>query len=187
MLGYKGRQLVQNARTMFILVLLYVAFCFVWVFIYALREKMNCKGKCVSSCMKCLNTVYPTYTSILFYGSLIRLAFEGYIRVCLSAFICLSDSQWGVNGSITFDNVFSIIMVVFICGLPCFIVAFLVSYIKDLTDDDFQPKYGNFYDGLAFDKTREKRLIAIFYPFWFVMRRLFFCIFVVAFDENCWF
>ena len=53
-----------------------------------------------------------------------------------------------------------------------------------MSKKDFLATYGNVYDGLFLNKRPEKRLTAIFYPFWFVVRRLIFAFCCVWFEGS---
>ena len=188
MLQYSGRHTVSNARTIFVMAHLYVACCFVWALIHLLKDKLTCQARWVQKCSKCLNTVYPTMAKILFYGFLIRLIFESYIRLCLAVFVSLADISWeGDSQALLYDNVFTVFMTALVIGLPLLVGSFYVCHYKSMTDPEFKTQFGDVYEGLAYDESRERRLIVIFYPVWFLLRRLIFSLLVVAFDENNWF
>ena len=53
-----------------------------------------------------------------------------------------------------------------------------------LDDEQFCEKWGDIYDGLVLSKDAEKRRAAIFYPFWFCMRRLIFCFTCIMAQDN---
>ena len=110
---------------------------------------------------------------------MIRLLFEGYLELCLSIFVSLTDMEWPDNGSIRYNNWFSIIMSVMLFGLPLWIIVFYIYNSNKLDDDSFIESYGDIYDGLVLSNDPEKRRITIFYPFWFVTRRLIFAIIVI--------
>ena len=71
--------------------------------------------------------------------------------------------------------------------MPIFIVGFYLCHMKDLGDDDFKKRYGDIYEGLVLSKKPNKRLTALFYPFWFVMRRLIFSLVVIFLDTYFWY
>jgi len=50
-----------------------------------------------------------------------------------------------------------------------------------MEDEEFKERYGNIYDGLVLDKSPAKRRIALFYPFWFVTRRLILALMCILF------
>ena len=74
------------------------------------------------------------------------------------------------------NNVFSIVVTCILVGLPLFIAFFYTRHVDRMEDDEFVEKYGDIYEGLVLSQSREKRLIALFYPFWFVTRRLIFAL-----------
>ena len=77
-------------------------------------------------------------------------------------------------------------MSIILIGLPVFIASFYVCHIDKLEDDNFTESYGNIYEGLVLSKSREKRLIALFYPFWFVTRRLIFATICIVAEDDFW-
>ena len=114
---------------------------------------------------------------------LIRLIFEGYLELILSVLISLTDMQWSgelYNNSVLYTNIFSIVVTIFLLGMPIFILGFYWKNIDKLEDKEFVETYGDIYDGLALSQDKESRKIALFYPFWFVVRRMLFA-FVVIF------
>ena len=85
-----------------------------------------------------------------------------------------------------FNNVFSIVMTCILVGLPIFIAVFYTWNVDLLEDDDFVEKYGDIYDGLVLSQRREKRRAALFYPFWFVTRRLIFALICILAEKILW-
>ena len=124
---------------------------------------------------------------MLFWGSIMRLFFEGYLEISLSVFVSLTDLEWaGQNYSVIFNNIFSILTSFILFGLPIFIASWYPCHLDKLDDEEFIEKYGNVYDGLVMSKEKDKRLIALFYPFWFVTRRLIFALICILAEDDLW-
>ena len=68
--------------------------------------------------------------------------------------------------------------------LPIFIASFYGCHIEELEDDKFKESWGDIYDGLVLKKDRGTRMVALFYPFWFVFRRLVFAIICIVAQED---
>ena len=139
---------------------------------------------CISLCFKdryqFALRCYHKYHKALFWGTLIRLLFEGYLELCLSVFVGLTNMVWeSTDYSVLYNNVFTIILTVLLLGLPLFIFGFYLCHIDEMDDEEFIEKYGDIYEGLVMDKSRDKRMAALFYPFWFCMRRLLFTMVVI--------
>lgn len=167
--GYGSMYAVENLGTCFFLFNVYLIQCVIYTISLCFKDR----SKFALSC-------YHKYHKALFWGTLIRLLFEGYLELCLSVMVNLTDMTWDrTDYSVLYSNVFAIIVSVLLLGLPIFIYGFYSCHIKDLEDEDFVERYGDIYDGLVMDKTREKRMAALFYPFWFVMRRLMFAAVVI--------
>ena len=86
--------------------------------------------------------------------------------------------------SAIFSNLFTLLFALIVCGLPIFIWSYFACNLGEMGDEEFDGKWGEFYSGLALDKTRSRRYRVLFYPFWFVMRRLLFAFTVVAAEAN---
>lgn len=126
---------------------------------------------------------------MLFWGSLIRLLFEGYLELCLSVLIGLTDIEWSgdnYNTSVLYCNVFTIVLSILLLALPFFIYGFYTVNMDKMEDEEFVERYGDIYDGLILSNEPEKRQAAVFYPFWFCMRRLIFSMVVIFFEEQLW-
>lgn len=71
-------------------------------------------------------------------------------------------------------------------GLPVFIASYYVYHVDKLEDEEFAERFGNIYEGLVLSKSREKRRAALFYPFWFVTRRLVFATICIVAPDAFW-
>jgi len=91
------------------------------------------KGKC-----KCADECAAKYQKVLFWGTLIRLLFEGYLELCLSIFVGLTDLEWlEDNYSVTYNNIFTIVFSILLIGLPVFILGFYSNFLDKLDDETF--------------------------------------------------
>jgi hypothetical protein len=102
--------------------------------------------------------------------------------------VSLTDLTWEpTDYSVLYNNVFTIILTTVLLGMPLFIVGFYMCHTKDLEDKEFRERYGDIYDGLVLSKKPNKRFTALFYPFWFVMRRLIFSLIMILLDTYFWY
>ena len=177
---YESMYTVANARMCFLLITLYLVQCLVWVVLQRLKDK----GKCASA-------TYEKYNSLLFWQVLIRLVFFMYLELALSCFVNLAGMQFAPDDfSAIVSNVVTILFTLVICGLPVFIWTYFVCNVKEIGDAEFDKKFGEFYSGLKFyhgndfNKRKAVRIRVLFYPFWFVMRRLLFAFSVVVAETN---
>ena len=162
--------IVGNARTCFFLIFLFIVQCIVYLFLYIFREKC-----------KCAKVTYEKYTSLLFWYVLIRLILEMYMELAISVFINMSAMEFEAGDfSVLFNNIFCILTLIIIFTMPIFIWSYFACHIDEMEEEEFDDKFGEFYAGLMLDKTRGRRYRALFYPFWFVMRRLFFALTITA-------
>lgn len=124
---------------------------------------------------------------MLFWGGLIRLFFEGYLELCLSVFSGLTDMEWSGennNSSVFYSNLFTSVLTILLITLPIFIVALYNYYVNKLDDKEFTRKWGHIFEGLYLNKDYEKRRAAIFYPFWFCMRRMVFALVCILAQDD---
>lgn len=167
---------IENLGTCYMLINVYILQCVFWAIM-----------SCFKDCCKCAQNCAAKYEKSLFWGSIIRLFFEGYLEICLSVFVSLTDLEWGDQVySVIINNVFSIVVTCILFGLPLFIAGFYTCHVDKMEDEEFVEKYGDIYDGLVLSTSREKRLIALFYPFWFVTRRLIFALICILAQRDLW-
>ena len=110
----------------------------------------------------------------MIWSFVLRLFLEGYLDAFLSVSLNLTDVHWGdINPSVKLNNIFMIILTVILLSLPIFVASFYTCHVSELSDPRFKSKYGAIYDGLwLHNKVPSKRMSALFYPFWFLARRL---------------
>lgn len=174
--GYGSMYPIMNLGTCFVLINTYIFQCIFYLISSCFKDRSAFALKC-----------YHKYHKALFWGTLIRLFFEGYLELCLSVLIGLTDMEWeAYDYSVLYCNVFTIGCSIILFGLPIFIYGFYSCHIQDMQDEEFIEKYGDIYDGLVMDKTKEGRLKALFYPFWFVTRRLMFAGAVIMAEKALW-
>ena len=169
---------VMNLGTCFFLFNIYLMQLLIW---------MVCS--CFKDSYELANRWYEKYDKLLFWGGLIRLLFEGYLELCLSVFVGLTDMEWSgemYNNSVAYCNFFTIFLTILLLGLPIFIFGWYTYYADKLEEDEFSEKFGDIYDGLVLDKDPEKRIKTMFYPFWFCMRRLLFSLVCILAQNDLW-
>ena len=154
--------------------------CYMLINLYLLQVIICLICGCLRNCCSCANSTYLKYKKALFWGSLIRLLFEGYLELCLSIFVSLTDMDWPEDDlSVRYNNWFSIIMSGLLFGMPVFIATFYFVNTDNMEDEKFKSKFGDIYEGLVLSSNPDKRRITLFYPFWFVTRRLIFALFCI--------
>ena len=171
--NYGSMYPMMNLSTCFFLFNIYLMQVCIWTLIYFLKDRHACFQRC-----------FDKYDKVLFWGSIMRLLFEGYLELSLSVLIGLTDIEWSganYNGSVLYSNIFSIILAILILAMPFFIYIFYTVNMDEMDDEEFVERYGDIYDGLVLSKDKKKRQAAVFYPFWFCMRRLIFAIMVIFF------
>lgn len=136
--GYGSRYSIGNLGTCFFLILLMIfqaIACFVLSFFkdrYAFAKKH-----------------YENLRTTLFWNVFLRFFFEGYLELCFSVFVSLTDITWqDINYSVGFNNVFSLFVGAILLGLPFFIFFYYGSKMDDLDDEEFIERFGDIYDGM---------------------------------------
>ena len=173
--GYGSMYPVMNLGTCFFLFNIYLMQVCIWAFSYLLKDRFAYFQRC-----------FDKYDKVLFWGSLIRLLFEGYLELCLSVLIGLTDMEWsGVNynGSVLYCNIFTIILSILLLAMPFWIYIFYTVNMDEMDDEEFVERYGDIYEGLVLSTDKDKRQAAVFYPFWFCMRRLIFAAVAIFLPE----
>ena len=159
--GYESMFAIGNLRTSVLMMNFWLLFLVLWIVL----------GICAIKCAKSRNWL----ANFVFYSMILRLFFESYLETSLSVFVGLTNMVWDSdNPSLTYNNIVTIVCTVILLALPIFIVTFYYCHIDNLTDETFNRKFGNIYDGMIIKKTRKSRAIALFYPFLFIFRRLVF-------------
>ena len=74
---------IENLGTCFMLMNVYIIQCVIWAI-----------SGLFKNCCKCAKNCHAKYQKSLFWGSIIRLFFEGYLEICLSVFVSLTDLEW---------------------------------------------------------------------------------------------
>ena len=153
-----------------LLVTIYIVLCLVWIILSLFKDKC-----------KCASETYEKAGSMLFFSGLIRLFFFMYIELALACFVNLTVMEFEANDfSVLVSNIFSLAMALVVVGMPIFIWSFFACHLDSMGEEEVDAKYGEFYKGLEMDKTKGRRFRVLFYPFWFVMRRLMFAFMVTV-------
>ena len=144
--GYGSMYSIVNYGTCFLLLNVWTLSACFWAICSVLKKRYSWAEKCFKKCGE-----------LLFWNSLIRLLFEGYLQMFLSVFVNITDMDWSgemVNGAVLYNNIFTILVATLLSGLPFYILIFYWRRIDRLEDVEFQETYGGIYDGLAL--TQEK-------------------------------
>jgi len=110
------------------------------------------------------------------FGCFLRLFLEGYLELCISAFINFKYLTLDKPGD-RFAASCTLILIFIGILLPPFLVLFLLYNHDLLEDPQFKQRYGALYEGI--DTTRTT---ALFYYSAFALRRLLFaltCVYLV--------
>ena len=118
--GYSSMYSIGNLGTTFVMINVYIIQCVMWIFFYCFRNTCMFANKC-----------HEKYAKALFWGTPIRILFEGYLELCLSIFVSMTDMEWeDINNAVLINNVFTIVMVTFLLALPIFIAGFYSCNVK---------------------------------------------------------
>ena len=132
---------IENLGTCYMLINVYICQVVIWFLTGCCKDSSKCAAKW-----------HHKYDKTLFWGSIIRLLFEGYLETCCSVFVSLTDMVWEKNDySVINNNIFTLVLCTALFGLPIFIKFFYHCHIESMEDEEFVEKYGDIYDGLVLD------------------------------------
>ena len=122
-----------------------------------------------------METLYIKFKSYLFWGAALRFIFEAYLELVLCILIGLSKMRW-VKGdfSIFYNNLFTIGVAIVVFIMPFFTSVFYGWNIDKMDEVEFKRRFGTLYQGLNLDMEEGKRKSGLFFPFFFVIRRIAF-------------
>lgn len=81
---------------------------------------------------------------------------------------------------------FNIGLAVVLLIMPFFISMFYYFNADYMDDEEFEIKFGTLYNGLNLDLKENKRKSALFFPFFFVIRRLMFLVAAIFLNGFLW-
>jgi hypothetical protein len=107
----------------------------------------------------------------LLWNTVIRLVLEESLESTYAVVLCFKYSTFnkGAFGSAA-DYILACILAVAIASLPAFMLIFYLKNFDKWEDEKFEEEYGAPLDGL------HKRKSSLFYPVYFVIRRVLFCL-----------
>ena len=135
---------LENMKTFFLLLNIYLLSVVIFAFLACFKDKSAFAMR-----------YYLKFQKALFWNTPIRLVLEGYIELSLTVFISTTDMVWeAADYSVMLDNVFAILLMVLVLGLPLFIFSFYTCHMNDMLDEDFIESFGGLYGGMKLDKPR---------------------------------
>ena len=124
-------------------------------------------------------------TGGIFWSFWLRLFFQGCLELTISSGIyilvrpkLIAQSGGSYTTFFFFNDFFSFCTVAVFCILPLFILVFYCIQFKKFGDKDFKTRYGSVYDGM---KTNKRSVI--FFPIFFVLRRIAFTCMAFSLQE----
>ena len=116
-----------------------------------------------------------------------RFIFEAYLELILSIGIGIASMSWEQESFATiYNNVFTIVFAAIALLMPFYTSIFHGWNIDKMDDEKFSEKFGALYSGLNLDEKDSKRKSGLFFPFFFVVRRLLFFVAVIFFQDFIW-
>ena len=154
--------------------------------------------------LTCCQSLKQKLSKSLFWGVFLRILKETYIEIGFSAMVSLAKAiSWKnqsqeFRNSLLYNNGFTIFIAAMFFGFPFFIHFFYSANLNKLQREKFKTKYGELLEGLyllpdlpdtEFNPKQQKRIdkrkrVALFYPFWFITRRVLFVFTVMLFTSN---
>lgn len=142
---------------------------------------------CLQHKHKKIRKLYKKTRNFLFWGALLRFFFEAYLEMALCVCIGLKSMEWVEdNFAIFYNNVFTFAIATGIGILPLFTSLFYGCQLKKLDDEEFKRKFGTLYEGLNLDIKENKRVSGLFFPFFFVLRRVLFVVAAIFMEHFLW-
>ena len=142
---------------------------------------------CFKSKSTTIEKLYFKFKNYLFWGAALRFIFEAYLELALCAVIGFTSIHWVKDDfSLFYNNIFTIGMICSVLMMPLFTSIFYGCKIDQMDDDEFKSKFGTLYEGLNLDMDKGKRKSGLFFPFFFVIRRLLFVTAAIWLSHFLW-
>jgi len=174
--GYEYLHVIENLGTSVALVQLYFFSCFLCLVMYCLKHKHER-----------INRYYEKMRNFLFWGAALRFVFEAYLEISVCTTIGIATMEWkSDNFAIFYNNLFNIGLAAVLLIMPFFTSLFYYFNADNMDDEEFEIKFGTLYSGLNLDLKENKRKSALFFPFFFVIRRLLFLVAAIFLNGFLW-
>jgi len=114
--------------------------CYFLLNVYLIQLAIWGLAGCFKDRSALIEKYHKKYEKVLFWGTLLRLLFEGYLELCLSVFVSLTDMEWSgenYNSSVLYCNIFTIALSCLLVGMPPFIYIFYTCYAGSMDDEEF--------------------------------------------------
>jgi len=175
--GYEYLHATENLGTSTMLVQVYIISCMM-CFVLMLCRKRHAK----------IEKLYLKFSNFLFWGAALRFIFEGYLGTALCVCIGLTKMEWEEgNFGVEYNNYFTFGLAIALLIMPFYTSLFYGWKINELDDEEFTEKFGTLYSGLNLDTKEDKRKIGLFFPFFFVVRRILFVFAAIFLEKFLWF
>lgn len=175
--GYESIYVAENLGTIFVMMHFYLlAYIFAGVF-YILGKKWQVCAK-----------VSAKLNAALFWNGLLRLFMEAYLEFSLAVILNLWYIEFDhENGAVLYQSICTLLYAIILFGLPVFVVKFYKRNLDKLDETEFKEKYGSVYEGLRLNERDEDeneiRENSLFYPAFFLMRRLIFSVIAIFMES----
>ena len=161
------------------------------LFVFLNLYFINLIGMAICFCLKKSNKkaarCYSIYSWVLSLNAIVRLLFEAYFEISISVLIGLSDFEWSgpnFNSTVLYSNLFTIMLLLVLFAFSVLLMAFYLCRASSLDEKKFKAKIGDLYNGLVLSKSVYKRWKAVFYLFFFCIRRLIFAFVCIAAEDD---
>lgn len=122
----------------------------------------------------------------IFWNFWLRLLIQGCLEILCAAGPYLMDrkellekSENGYTSYFILNDILSISLTVVLFAMPIWVLIFYCCNFEKLSDEKFNEKWGSAYDGL-----NPKKRSSIFYPVYFLVRRILFLTFILAWKDS---
>lgn len=125
-------------------------------------------------------------TKSIFWNFWLRLLIQGCLEILCASGPYLMDrkellekSENGYTSYFFLNDMLSISLTLILIVMPFWILIFYCCKFEKLGDEKFNEKWGSAYDGL-----NPKKRSSIFYPFYFLVRRMLFITFILSWKHS---
>lgn len=92
----------------------------------------------------------------------------------------------GNSFAVFYNNIFTLLLLGACIALPLYIVFFYSWNVDKMGDAEFANKFGTLYGGLNLSEKESKRKTGLFFPFFFVFRRMLFVLTAIFLKNFLW-
>eukprot|EP00352_Strombidinopsis_acuminata_P009666 CAMPEP_0176349552 /NCGR_PEP_ID=MMETSP0126-20121128/8747_1 /TAXON_ID=141414 ORGANISM="Strombidinopsis acuminatum, Strain SPMC142" /NCGR_SAMPLE_ID=MMETSP0126 /ASSEMBLY_ACC=CAM_ASM_000229 /LENGTH=212 /DNA_ID=CAMNT_0017698993 /DNA_START=215 /DNA_END=853 /DNA_ORIENTATION=- len=173
-LGYETNNIILNMGTVFIIFLINLV-AFMCMGLLRLIKRCCCEAR--------FGRWHDKLHDAFIWNGVIRFVLEGYLEfaiICFLNFIHLYTETIGDKISAVLSAFFTFMLTIF----PIVIMVVIIKHRKDMTSEEFDKKYGEFYTGL---KVKMLGLSSLLFPVFFMLRRIFLVVIMIFAIEYSYF